>query len=69
MLAGSRRFVAALALAVPALAGAQSFEYAPGTSQYRVVQSTKAAQEVMGQKNEIESQSTQVVSIKLTRAA
>jgi len=69
MFAGSRRFVAALAFAVPAVAGAQGFEYAPGASQYRVVQSTKAAQEVMGQKQEIESQSTQVVSVTLTRAA
>jgi hypothetical protein len=67
MFAGSR-FIVALAVAVPALAGAQGFEYAAGTSQYRVVQATKAAQEVMGQKQEIESQSTQVMSVKLTRA-
>jgi hypothetical protein len=69
MFAGARRFAVVLSFAGPAVAGAQGFEYAPGTAQYRVLQNTKAAQEVMGQKQEIESQSTQLVTVKLTRAA
>ena len=68
MFAGPRRFALVLSVATPVMAGAQGFEYAPGAAQYRVTQSTKAAQEVMGQTQEIESQSTQVLSVLLKRA-
>lgn len=68
MFAGSRLalvFTAALGTAVQA----QGFEYAAGSATYRVTQSTRAAQDVMGQKQEIESSSNQVVSLTLSRAA
>lgn len=58
----------ALMLALPALGVTQGFEYAPGTGQYRITQTTKVAQEAMGQKQEFESTSSQLVTITLTRA-
>jgi hypothetical protein len=57
----------ALAVALPARADAQGFEYAPGTVQYRITQSTKAAQEAMGQKQEFESSSLQLITVALAR--
>jgi hypothetical protein len=51
----------------PALAAAQGFEYAPGTGQYRITQTTKVAQEAMGQKQEFESSSNQLLTITLAR--
>jgi hypothetical protein len=63
------RMALALSLAVPGMASAQAFEYAPGTGQYRIKQATKAAQEAMGQKQELESSSTQLVTITLARQA
>lgn len=69
MLAGSRRVAVVLTLALGSVVQAQSFEYAPGAAKYRVSQTTKAAQEAMGQKNEIEGKNDQVFSVTLTRSA
>lgn len=69
MIAGNRRVALVLALALPASAAAQGFEYAPGTGTYRVTQNTTAAQDIMGQKNEVQSSSNQVVTITLNRSA
>jgi len=69
MIAGSRRIAVALTLAMGVAAQAQSFEYATGTATYRVSQTTKATQEAMGQKNEMEGSSTQVLSVALAKAA
>jgi hypothetical protein len=57
----------ALAMALPSAALAQGFEYAAGTGQYRVTQVTKVAQEVMGQKNEFETSTKQLVSVAIAR--
>lgn len=69
MVAGSRRIAVALIFAVGAAAQAQSFAYAPGTATYRVSQATKATQEAMGQKNEMEGTSSQVLTVALARSA
>ena len=69
MFAGRGRLALALSLALPGAALAQGFEYAPATGTYRVVQTTKAAQDVMGQKQEIESTSNQVISVTVSRAS
>jgi hypothetical protein len=69
MFAGSRRIAVALTFAIGAAAQAQSFAYAPGTATYRISQDTKAAQEVMGQKNEMEGTSSQVLTVALARSA
>jgi hypothetical protein len=57
----------ALLLSLPILAGAQGFEYKPGTAQYRITSSTKGTQEVMGQKQEAEQSTMQLVTVTLTR--
>ena len=54
-------------VALPTQAVAQSFEYAAGTGQYRITLKTKIAQEAMGQKQEFESSSNQLVTITLAR--
>lgn len=69
MFAGSRRIALALTFAMGATAQAQGFEYAPGTATYRISQSTKATQEAMGQKNEMEGTSSQVLTVALARSA
>lgn len=69
MFAGSRRIAVALTVILGAAAHAQTFEYAPGTATYRISQSTKATQEAMGQKNEMEGTSSQVLTIALARSA
>jgi hypothetical protein len=58
-----------LFLALPAGATAQGFEYTPGTSQYRISSSTKGVQEVMGQKQEAEQSSSQLVTVTVGRAS
>jgi len=63
-----RRLALALVL-LPAVAGAQGFEYAPSTSQYRITSATKVAQEVMGQRQEFESSSNQLVTVTVARAS
>lgn len=67
MLARTSLVALALAVTLPALSVAQGFEYAPGTAQYRITQSTKVAQEAMGQKQEFESSSHQLITISLAR--
>ena len=59
----------ALTLVLPVAAMAQTFEYAPGTSQYRITRVEKATQEMMGQKQSGENVVTQTVSVSLNRAA
>lgn len=56
-----------LTLALPAAAVAQGFEYAPGTGQYRIATTTKGVREMMGQKQEDESSSNQLMTVTLTR--
>jgi len=46
-------------------AGAQSFAYAPGASRYKVVTQQKVTQEVMGQKQEIEANGEQLLSVNI----
>ncbi len=67
-MAGARPLFAFLLL-LPAAAGAQAFAYAPGSAQYRVSQSTKISQTVMGQVQEFETSSNQLMSLTLARAA
>ena len=69
MFAGSRRIAVALTFAMGAALQAQSFAYAPGTATYRISQDTKATQEAMGQKNEMEGTSSQVLTVALARSA
>lgn len=59
----------ALSIALPATAIAQGFEYSPGSAQYRITLKTKAAQETMGQKQEFESSSNQLLSVSIARPA
>ena len=58
---------AALTLVLPSVATAQGFEYAPGTAQYKVTQTTKVAQEMMGQKQEGQTSALQLFTMTLTR--
>ena len=58
-----------LVAALPALAAAQGFEYAPGTSQYRIAQVSKVTQEMMGQKQSGETTVNQLLTVTLSRAA
>jgi hypothetical protein len=69
MFAGRGRLALALSLALPGAALAQGFEYAPGTGTYRVVQNMKIAQNIMGQKQEFETSSNQVISVTVARAS
>ena len=57
----------ALIAAIPTIALAQAFEYAPGTAQYRISRIDKATQEMAGQKQSGEITINQVVSVTLTR--
>ena len=61
------RVALALSVALPTIAAAQGFEYAPGTAQYRVTQKVHAVQEAMGQKQEIDNTVGLIVSTKLDR--
>lgn len=64
-----RRACTALAAVavLPAVILAQGFEYSAGTSRYKITQSNLVAQEVMGQKQEFETSSNQVVTVNITR--
>jgi hypothetical protein len=55
-------------LAIPAAATAQGFEYAASKSQYRITSKTTGAQEAMGQKQEFEQSSNQLLSVTVDRA-
>lgn len=69
MFVRSGRFALLLVLVAPPAALAQGFSYAPGTGQYRITSSMKGAQEVMGQRQELESSSNQLVTIVVSRAS
>lgn len=56
-------------LVTPGSLLAQAFSYAPGTGQYRITSSMKGAQEVMGQRQDIEQSSNQLVTVLVERAA
>lgn len=56
-----------LSLALPAASVAQGFEYTPSTGQYRIASSTKGVQEMMGQKQEGETSSNQLMTVTLAR--
>jgi hypothetical protein len=62
-------FALVLWLALPVVAVAQGFEYAQGTSKYRISSSTKGVQEMMGQTQEAEQSSSQVVTVTVARAS
>ncbi len=57
----------ALIVAVPTVALAQTFEYAPGTAQYRVTRVDKATQEMAGQRQSGGTTINQLVTVTLTR--
>jgi hypothetical protein len=63
----------ALALAIATLAGAsaqaQSFQYAPGTAKYKITSTGKMAMEMMGQHQEMEMGSEQLVTVVLAPQA
>jgi hypothetical protein len=59
--------VAAAALLASAQVGAQQFQYAPGTSQYRLTAVNKLTQEAQGQKVEQEVKSEQKLTVVLGR--
>lgn len=67
MFARTGRLALLLLAGAPAVAMAQ-FSYAPGTSQYRITSSMKGAQEAMGQRQEIESSSNQLITVAVARA-
>jgi len=69
MFAPPGRLALVLSLALPAAAIAQGFEYAAGTAQYRITSKQKAAQEMMGQKQEFESSNNQLVTVNVARAS
>lgn len=55
-------------LALPSRGSAQSaFGYEPGTTQYRVTQSAKVTQEMMGQKQDMQSTSLQLFTLAVTK--
>lgn len=68
MFARATHLALALTLAVPTAAIGQSFEYAPSTGQYRITSVTKGSQEAMGQKNDFETSSNQLLSVTVVRA-
>jgi hypothetical protein len=64
----ARKCLAVLLVAAgPATVAAQGFEYAPGTQQFRVTQTTKVTQEAMGQKQDMETSDKQLFTITLAR--
>lgn len=69
MFAGPRRLSVVLTFAVGSVLPAQRFEYAPGAATYRVTQTTKTSQEAMGQTNEIESSTNQVITVTLAKSS
>ncbi|MEX2179932.1 MAG: hypothetical protein WD801_14555 [Gemmatimonadaceae bacterium] len=58
----------ALGLALPATVIAQGFEYAAGTGQYRVSSTTAGTQEAMGQTQEFDTSSDQLLTLTVARA-
>ena len=56
-------------LCLPAASFAQGFEYAAGTSQYRITSKTHGSQEAMGQKNEFDTSNNQLLTVTVARQA
>jgi hypothetical protein len=54
-------------LCLPAAALAQGFEYASGTSQYRITSKTHGSQEAMGQKNEFDTSNNQLLTVTVAK--
>lgn len=67
----ARHGLVALSLlaSLPSMAAAQGFEYSPGTGRYRITQTTKVAQDAMGQKMDFETTSNQLVTVTIARAS
>ena len=61
------RVAVMLLVALPGALVGQGFEYAPGTQQFRVTQASKVTQELMGQKQELETSSLQLFTVALAR--
>jgi len=55
------------ALVLPAALSAQGYEYAPGTSQYRITSKTHGSQEAAGQKNEFDTSNNQLITVTVAR--
>jgi hypothetical protein len=67
MSARSGQLALALICLFPLVAAAQGFEYAPNTGQYRITSTMKISQEAMGQRQDFEQSSHQLLSVTLTR--
>lgn len=63
------RVALAMTIAFPAIAAAQGFEYAAGTSQYKLTQSAKITQQAMGQSQEMETSANQVFTSTIQKAS
>lgn len=62
-----RPIVLLATLILPIAAGAQAFEYATGTSQYRITSKTHASQDAMGNKNEFDTSNDQLLTVAVER--
>jgi hypothetical protein len=67
MFARMGRIALVVAGVAPGVALAQGFEYVPANAQYRITQTTKVTQEAMGQKQDFETSSFQLISVSVTR--
>jgi hypothetical protein len=63
------RVALAMTIALPAIAAAQGFEYAAGTSQYKLTQTAKITQQAMGQSQEAETSANQVFTSTIQKAS
>lgn len=62
-----RRIALLGTLVLPVAAGAQGFEYAAGTSQYRITSKTHASQEAMGNKSDFDTSNNQLLTVTVAR--
>ena len=67
MLARFARLLTIVGLSLPSVASAQTLEYAPGSGQYRVASRTVGSQEAMGQKQDFETSSNQLLTVEISR--
>ena len=68
MFARSGRLAVFLTFSIPVTLVAQGFSYAPSTGQYRVSSKTTGVQEAMGQTQEFDSSSEQLLTLTVARA-
>src|SRR5437868_9824844 len=61
------RLVAAACLVAPLALGAQSFEYAASTGQYRVSQKTSGTQDAAGQTQEFQTTNNELLTVTVAR--